>query len=198
MASGKPRIGVDTDSNFLDWKAEHGEVGTNTLVARTRKACQRLDISLKVLNEEMVLKGSESEYKTKRVVRVIRFLKKQILRPDKLNGLLQHKCHGASFVTLGNSEVSNSLLTKIHLPQIDGFISLMIVGREDCLPTLVNVQRWNKEQEGETCRRCREEKKATLAHILNECKPNLQLRAPSMRGDQLYGVPTFDKTLARN
>jgi hypothetical protein len=123
----------------------------------------------------MVLKRSESGFKTKTAVRVSRFLTQKILRPDKFNGLLQHKWSGPSFLTLGNNEASNSLLTNIHLHQTDAFFRVLVVRRADCLPTAANVQRWYKEREGEICGRCREEKKATLAHILNNCKPNLQL-----------------------
>jgi rubrerythrin len=35
-------IHVDPESNFLDWKDEHGSKGTATLTVRTRKAWKNL------------------------------------------------------------------------------------------------------------------------------------------------------------
>jgi hypothetical protein len=54
-------IEVDPESNFLDWKDEHGRKGTATSTGRTRKASQKMKVTLKLINEEMQLKNQESE-----------------------------------------------------------------------------------------------------------------------------------------
>jgi hypothetical protein len=53
-------ITEDADSNFFNWKDEAGENGTAALVARTRKTCKKMEVELK-LNEEdcMVVKNEE-------------------------------------------------------------------------------------------------------------------------------------------
>jgi hypothetical protein len=58
-------IGEHADSRFLNWSDEHGGNGTACLAARTRNAHAKLKIELKLVNEEMIVKTKESEYKTR-------------------------------------------------------------------------------------------------------------------------------------
>jgi hypothetical protein len=44
-------IGEDPDSRFLNWSDEHGGNGTACLAARTRKACAKLKIQLKLVTK---------------------------------------------------------------------------------------------------------------------------------------------------
>jgi hypothetical protein len=123
---------------------------------------------LKLIKDEMVLKGQELEYKTKTAVGVGRFLTQKILRPDKIEKLIQHPCQGAIFITLKSNEVSNSILTDGRTRRTDAFFCFMIVGRAECLLTPANMKRWFQNGQGEGCRRCQEKKKPTFPHILNE------------------------------
>jgi hypothetical protein len=131
-------IGVDPESSFLDWKDEKGRPGTAALVGRTRTTCKKMKIGMKLIKDEMGLKGQELEYKTKTAVGIGRFLTQKILRPDKIEKLIQHPCHGASFTTLKSNEVSNSMLTNVSTRHTHAFFRFMIVGRVDCLPTPAN------------------------------------------------------------
>jgi hypothetical protein len=119
-------IQVDRESNFLDWKDEHGRKGTATatLTVRTRKACKKMIVTFKLINGEMQLKNQESEYQTKTADGIGHYLTQTILRPEKRLKLLEHKCHGASFTTLGNNQPSNAALTDVHTRRTDAFIAL--------------------------------------------------------------------------
>jgi hypothetical protein len=86
-------IGVDPESNFLYWKDEKGRPGTAALTGRTRTTCKKMNIGMKLIKGEMILKGQELEYKTKTAVGIGRFLTHRILRPDKIEKLIQHPCH---------------------------------------------------------------------------------------------------------
>jgi hypothetical protein len=156
------KIAIDPGSTFLDWKDEHGRRGTAALVVRTRKSCKKMKGKMKLMKAEVVLRNSESEsaseYKTKTAVGIGRFPTQKILRPHKINQLIEHKCHGASFPTLKCNEVSNSLLTDVHTRRTDPFFRFMVVGRANCLPKLTNLQRSYPNQPLENCRRCCEEK----------------------------------------
>jgi hypothetical protein len=50
-------IGVDPESNFLDWKDEKGRPETALLVGRARTTCKKMNSVLKLIKDEMVLKG---------------------------------------------------------------------------------------------------------------------------------------------
>jgi hypothetical protein len=134
-----------------------------------------MNVTLKMINGEMQLKNQESEYNTKTAVGIGHYLTQKILRPEKRMKLLEHKCHGASFTTLENSEPSNAALTDVYTRRTDAFFRFMVVGRADCLPTPANLKRWYPNRAEENCKRCHENKKPTLAHILNECHVNFQL-----------------------
>jgi hypothetical protein len=54
------RIEKDPGGSFLNWRDEHGMRGTTSLVARTRKTCQALNIRLKLEAEEMVVRTDTS------------------------------------------------------------------------------------------------------------------------------------------
>jgi hypothetical protein len=89
--------------------------------------------------------------------------------------LIEHKCHGASFTTLRNNEVSNAILMDPNTRNTDAFFRFVIVGRADCLPTPANLRRWFQDQQVERCQRCQENKTPTFAHISHECRANFQL-----------------------
>jgi ribosomal protein L27 len=91
-------IGDDRNAQFLNWKKEEGrrEKGTGTIIARTRNTCYKLDISLKMNDDETIIMSGESEVKTKTVVGVGNFLTQKVVRAKKHEKLVQFEVHGAS------------------------------------------------------------------------------------------------------
>jgi hypothetical protein len=136
------RIEKDPGGIFLNWRDEHGTRGTTCLAARTRKTCQALNISLKLEAEEMVVRTDTSKYRTKIAVGIGRFLTQKVIRPQKLDSLLQHEVHGASFATLRGNEVSNTILMNVRARRTDAFFRYVVAVRGDCLPPPVNIGRW--------------------------------------------------------
>jgi hypothetical protein len=179
-------IGEDSESAFLNWKDERGESGTASLVARVRTACSKMNIRLKLKNNEMILTTPESEHKTKTAVGIGRFLTQGIIRTGKITKLIAHGVRGASFTTLKNNEVSNRMLTNVYTRRSDSFFRFVVVGRADSLPTPANLQLWFGNRQGEACRRCALNRRPTLAHILNGCTMNFGLY--TVRHNQLANV----------
>jgi hypothetical protein len=172
------KIREDRESSFLNWRDEHGDSGTACLAARTRKACGKLRIQLKLVDEEMIVSTDGSVYKTRSAEGISRFLTQKVIRQEKYKKLITHEVHGATYTTLRDNEVSNRGLTDIHTHKSDAYFRFMVVGRADCLPTPANLQQWfNKGQppERKQCKKCGMERKSTLAHLLNECPPNYPL-----------------------
>jgi hypothetical protein len=138
-----------------------------------------LDIGLKLEENEDAMKivsgESEIKTKTKTAVGIGRFLTQKLVRAKKIEKLVQHKVHGASFITLKENNTSNAMLTDIYTRRSDAFYRFIVVGRADCLPTPVNLQRWFGDLDEGNCPRCDRGRKQTLAHILNECTPNYRL-----------------------
>jgi hypothetical protein len=58
----------------LNWKDEVEERGTASLAAKTKKSCEKMEIVLKLMNKEMIVKTEESEFQTKTAVRIGFFL----------------------------------------------------------------------------------------------------------------------------
>jgi hypothetical protein len=107
------------------------------------------------------------------VVDICRFLTQEVIQKNKIEKLIEHEVHGASFTTLKGNKISNAMLTNVYTPRSDAFFRfVVIVGKADCLPTSVNLWRRFNDGRGENCKRCSGERKSTLAHILNECTPN--------------------------
>jgi CYTH domain-containing protein len=65
------------------------------VAGRIRKIRQKLNIVLKAINEEIMLKEFEPEYKAKTAVDVLHFLTQKIIRLDKIKKLIEHECHRA-------------------------------------------------------------------------------------------------------
>jgi hypothetical protein len=49
---------------------------------------------LKLVNEEMIVKTEESEYKTRAAMGIGRFLSQKVMHPDKFRKLIGHEVHG--------------------------------------------------------------------------------------------------------
>jgi hypothetical protein len=135
-------IAEDIGSDFLNWKDEPGEPETAPLTARTRKTCKKLKIGSNMIEDKMVVKTEESELQISSAVGIGRFLTQKVIRPGKCNKLIEHKVHGASYTTLKENEVSNSMLADIYTRKSDAFFRFVVVARADCLPTPVNLRRW--------------------------------------------------------
>jgi hypothetical protein len=133
------RIEKDPGETFMNWRDEHGMRGTTSLAARTRKTYQALNIRLKLEAEKMVVRTDTSKYKTKIADDIDRFLTQKVIRPRKLDSLLGHEVHGASFATLRGNEVSNTILMNVRARRIDAFFRYIVAARADCLPTPVNI-----------------------------------------------------------
>jgi hypothetical protein len=118
------------------------------------------------------MKSDVSEYKTKTVAGIGRFLTQAIVRPRRQADLSSKQLHGAAFSTVKDSEYSSKILRDIDARRSNAFFRFGVAGRADCFPTLANIQRWiNKDREN--CAICGEERKSTFAHILNEYRANL-------------------------
>jgi hypothetical protein len=171
--------GIEEDQNgqFLNWKdrQETESEGTSSLVARARDACKELEIALSIVDDVMTIMTGESELNTITAAGIGHFLTQDVIRSRKQKKLIQHDVHGASYPSLKDNEVSNSMLTNIHSRKSDAFFRFMVVGRADCLPTPVNLRRWFNKPREERCPVCGLERQQTLAHILNECKLNFPL-----------------------
>jgi hypothetical protein len=142
------RIGVDEESTLLNWREESGERGTASLVSRMRETCKKMNIRMKIIDHEMIVGRDESEMKTKTAAGVGHFLTQKMIRTDKIEEVMKHEVHGASYETLRNNEMSNGMLTNIYTRRSDAFFRFVIMGRTDCLSTPINLQRWfeNRQQ----------------------------------------------------
>jgi hypothetical protein len=170
-------IEEDRNGQFLNWKKEEGgrEKGTESIIARTRNTCCKLDIGLKMNDDEMIITSGESEVKTKTVFGIGRFPTQKLVRVKKFEKLIQHEVHGASYTTLKNNKTSNAFLTDIDTRRSDAYFRFVVVGRADCLPTPANLWRWFNDRGNKICTRYDKGRKQMLAHILNECTPNFSL-----------------------
>jgi hypothetical protein len=127
---------------FLNWKDENGSPGPGSLVARARRTRKKL----KLIDHQMIVSAGDAEFKTKTPVGIGRFLAQEIIRADKIEKQIQQDVHGASFATLKENEVSNAMLADISTRRSDAFHRFTVVGRADCLPTPVNLQRWRHDR----------------------------------------------------
>jgi hypothetical protein len=181
----------DAEADFLNWGGHPRNRGTACLAARTRKACTDLEIKVKLTEDQMVIRTSESEFQTKSANGIGHFLTQKIVRPAKFRKLIAHEVHGATYTTLKGNEVSNRHLTDIYSHKSDAYFRFLIVGRADCLPTPANLHRWygrggagepiaadvaiQGDAQGPLCRGCGNQRHPTLAHILNKCTRNFRL-----------------------
>jgi hypothetical protein len=124
--------GVDEESKFVNWKEEKGGPGTASLVSRTRDTCKKMNSRMKIIDNEMIVGREESEMKTKTAAAVGHFLTQKIIRTDKIEHLMKHEVHGASYETLRTNEMSNGMLTTLSTRRSDAFFRFVVVGRADC------------------------------------------------------------------
>jgi hypothetical protein len=107
-----------------------------------------------------------------------RFLTEKVIRLNKFRKLISHEVHGATYTRLKGTEVSNDNLTDVYTHKSDAYFRFLVVGRADCLPTPVNLQRWFSRGPipgEEHCKRCHLHRRPTFAHLLNESPPNYKL-----------------------
>jgi hypothetical protein len=133
---------------------------------------------LKLVNEEMVVKTDELEYKTKTPMGIGRFLTQKVIRPDKDKRLITHELHGATYTMLKANDDSNRGITDIYTHKSDAYFRSMVIGRVDCLPTPAKIQRWFTREAAANarhCRGCRLARGPTFAYLLNECPMDYQM-----------------------
>jgi hypothetical protein len=86
----------------------------------------------------MKIVSGESEIKTKTAVGIGRFLTQKLVRAKKIEKLVEHKVHGASFTTLkdNDNDTSNAMLTDIYTRRSDAFyrftVSSLLEGQTAC------------------------------------------------------------------
>jgi hypothetical protein len=73
-----------------------------------------MEVGLKLVGEEMIVRSRELELKTKTAVGIGRFLTQKIVRGKKFEKLIEHEVHGASFTTLKDNKVSNVMLANVY------------------------------------------------------------------------------------
>jgi hypothetical protein len=133
---------------------------------------------LKLVDEEMIVTTKESQYKTRRAMEIDRFLTQKVIRRDKFRKLMGHEAHGGTYTTLKDHELSNYNVTDVYTHESDASFRFLVVGRADCLPTPLNLQRWFNRGPipgEEHCKRCHLQQRPTFAHLFNECPPNYEL-----------------------
>jgi hypothetical protein len=118
-----------------------------------------------------------------------RFLTQKVILPDKFRKLIGHEVHGATYTTLKGNEVSNYNLTDVSTHKSDAHFRFLVVGRADCPPTPVNLQRWfngGRDLRQEHCNRYHLHRRQTFAHLLKECAPKYELMTE--RHNRVVGV----------
>jgi hypothetical protein len=171
------KIEVDEDSIFLNWEAGNGRrSGTDTITIRTRKACEKMKIGMKLDKEEVKIKknGEEKEWTAKNALGLGRVLTQNVIRKKWAKKLQEMTTHGASYITLENDKIGNAMLKEVKAMRSDAFYRFTVAARADCLPTPNNIRKWfGGEDRG--CRSCGTNAKQTLFHILNDCRVNYPL-----------------------
>jgi hypothetical protein len=99
-------------ASFLDWREDGVERrGTATIIVRTRKACEVLEVGMKLEGNLLVIKAHGPEKKTNSAVGIDRYLTQKVLRPQKAETLSRKIKHGVTLAALENNLVSNKMLT---------------------------------------------------------------------------------------
>jgi hypothetical protein len=119
------------------------------IIARTRNTCYKLEVSLKMNDDDMIITSGESELKTKTATGIGRFLTQKFIRVKKFEKLIQHSVHWTNYTTLRNNVSSNAMLTDIYTRRYDAFYRFAVVGRADRLPTPANFWRWFNDRGNE-------------------------------------------------
>jgi hypothetical protein len=189
------KIGQDDQGSFLDWADENvvrGEQemegedsqeaaivrtetrhGTDCITARTRKACQKLGIRLKVDGNKVIVSKDKWSSKVKMAKGMGRILTQRVIRQKWVNELRQ-LCSGDVYEVMENDSVGNSVLKTNCSRKSNALYRFVIAARADYLATPNNINKWyNRDRD--PCRRCNQERMPTLAHILNECAPNFAM-----------------------
>jgi hypothetical protein len=169
------RIPIDTESTtkFMNWKDIKGSRGTASLINKSRKAAQQLDVHFIIEDGRLTIRKSELVIKPKSSSNIGRFLTQKIIRPVLAQQMMNHQLKGASFHTLENNHCSNKFLRNNFSRRSDAFFRFAVAARADSLPTPSNIQKWYHLPE-EHCHRCNSDLKPTRAHILNKCEPNFR------------------------
>jgi hypothetical protein len=164
---------TDTETHFLNWNDEEGGGGTASFINKARKAAKELNIQIKFERNQLSIKNSEKEINTNSPMKIGKFLTQKVIRPALVQRLVNHPDKGASFPTLTNNKWSNKFLRNTHTLRSDAFFRFSVAARTNTLPTLANIHKWySNENIDDTCNRCNQAQKSTLAHILNGCPTN--------------------------
>jgi hypothetical protein len=147
-------------------------IGKSTIIVKTRRACNKLSVTFKLENIQMVIETRESEIKTNIATGIGCFLIQKVVRPQKTASLLTKEKHGATFETLKDNMVSKRMLNNAKTTKSDAFFRFTVAARVDVLRTPANMQQWFDEPRT-NCHRCPRQIKPTLAHILNGCSASL-------------------------
>jgi hypothetical protein len=83
-------IRIAEDSSLFNWQEVPGDSGTACLVARTRKVSADLKVHFKLKGDEMMVKTNGSEYQTKTVVSLGRFLTQKVIRSHTCETVIEH------------------------------------------------------------------------------------------------------------
>jgi hypothetical protein len=89
-------------------KKKEEERGTGSIIARTRNTCYKMEVSLKMNDDEMTITSGESELKIKTATGIGCFMTEKLIRVKKFEKLIQHPVHGASHTTLRSNVSSNA------------------------------------------------------------------------------------------
>jgi hypothetical protein len=133
---------IDETSRFLNWREEHRQRGTSTIVEKTRRDCRNVGLEMKLRSEEMMLKNEVSEYMIRTAASIGHFLTQTIVRPRWQNNLIANQVPVATFVTLNDNADSNRILRDIYTTRSSALFRFIIADKPDNLPTLANIQRW--------------------------------------------------------
>jgi hypothetical protein len=144
----------------------------STIVEKTRRACKNYDLRLKLESSFMVIDAHGSEKKTNYAVGIGRYLTQTVVPRQNIETLLRKEKRGATFVTLEDNLVSNTMLIDTRTIKSEAFFRLTIAARANLLPTPANIQQWYHQQRI-NCQRYNRDLQLTLAHELNGCIGNM-------------------------
>jgi hypothetical protein len=128
------------NAQFLDWKEGRGaNIGTSTIIRKTRRACKNQDMGLHLEGAFMVIKVNMSEKKTNSVVGIGCYLTQKVVRARKIEILLKKEKHGATFATLEDNLLSKKMLIDATTMKSDAFFRFTIAVEADILPTPATI-----------------------------------------------------------
>ena len=172
--------GQNENNYFLNWCEinENSRSGTNCLAYRTLNAAKRLNISIKKIKNNIIIKDLNTSYKKEcdNYNAVANFINTIIKRrwQESIDASTLH-LHG--FHSLKNAPYSNGFIINMRRPVDDKLFTFAFKARTNSLPTPANIELYNNVPH-KNCTICEQSNiyaSVSLLHILNKCITSRQL-----------------------